>query len=250
MEDAPHHRAAGRRRRAAARRRAQRARPAARGGRCEPWTTAASTRAAADPAAGARRGRRADRRPPVHFGRAARRSRSSTCATAHGIVAAAARRRRRSRSSRAAIRRRSARALRELGIRHVQPGRGRQGRGARRSCCATLGVAAAQAAPASATTRPTCRCCARRGLAVAVADAHPALDAAAHWVTRLAGRPGAVREVCDCCCSARARLNRRIVTIAVAASRASRCSTALLSGRGGTRTTESGTAADRARLLR
>jgi 3-deoxy-D-manno-octulosonate 8-phosphate phosphatase (KDO 8-P phosphatase) len=34
-------------------------------------------------------------------------------------------------------------------------------------------------------------------LAVAVADAHPAVCAAAHYVTKLAGGRGAVREVCD-----------------------------------------------------
>jgi 3-deoxy-D-manno-octulosonate 8-phosphate phosphatase (KDO 8-P phosphatase) len=34
-------------------------------------------------------------------------------------------------------------------------------------------------------------------LAVAVADAHPVVRAAAHYVTQLAGGQGAVREVCD-----------------------------------------------------
>jgi 3-deoxy-D-manno-octulosonate 8-phosphate phosphatase (KDO 8-P phosphatase) len=37
----------------------------------------------------------------------------------------------------------------------------------------------------------------RAGLAVAVADAAPEVKAAAHWVTRLPGGRGAVREVCD-----------------------------------------------------
>lgn len=41
------------------------------------------------------------------------------------------------------------------------------------------------------------------GLAVAVADAHPALHAAAHWVTGAAGGRGAVREVCDLLLSCR-----------------------------------------------
>jgi len=40
------------------------------------------------------------------------------------------------------------------------------------------------------------------GLAVAVADAHPALRSAAHWVTAAAGGRGAVREVCDLLLSA------------------------------------------------
>ena len=35
------------------------------------------------------------------------------------------------------------------------------------------------------------------GLAIAVADAHPAVRAEAHWVTSSGGGRGAVREVCD-----------------------------------------------------
>ena len=35
------------------------------------------------------------------------------------------------------------------------------------------------------------------GLAIAVADAHPAVRAEAHWVTSAGGGRGAVREVCD-----------------------------------------------------
>ena len=35
------------------------------------------------------------------------------------------------------------------------------------------------------------------GLAAAVADAHPLVLAAAHWVARSAGGQGAVRELCD-----------------------------------------------------
>lgn len=37
----------------------------------------------------------------------------------------------------------------------------------------------------------------RAGLAIAVADAHPDVRAAADWVTALPGGHGAVREVCD-----------------------------------------------------
>ena len=44
----------------------------------------------------------------------------------------------------------------------------------------------------------------RAGLAVGVADAHPALLEAAHWITRAPGGRGAVREVCDLLLSARA----------------------------------------------
>jgi len=43
----------------------------------------------------------------------------------------------------------------------------------------------------------------RAGLAVGVADAHPALRAAAHWITHAPGGRGAVREVCDLLLSAR-----------------------------------------------
>ncbi len=49
-----------------------------------------------------------------------------------------------------------------------------------------------------------------RGLAVAVADAHPAAAGAAHWVTPSHGGHGAVREVCDLLLSARAALTRRL----------------------------------------
>ena len=53
-----------------------------------------------------------------------------------------------------------------------------------------------RAAPPDA---PTLR---RAGLALGVADAHPALLAAAHWVTKSNGGQGAVREVCDLLLSA------------------------------------------------
>jgi 3-deoxy-D-manno-octulosonate 8-phosphate phosphatase (KDO 8-P phosphatase) len=43
------------------------------------------------------------------------------------------------------------------------------------------------------------------GLAAAVADAHPLVLSAAHWVSRLAGGHGAVRELCDELLRARAR---------------------------------------------
>jgi 3-deoxy-D-manno-octulosonate 8-phosphate phosphatase (KDO 8-P phosphatase) len=42
------------------------------------------------------------------------------------------------------------------------------------------------------------------GLAVAVADAHPAAKEAAHWITPSPGGRGAVREVCDLLLSASA----------------------------------------------
>jgi 3-deoxy-D-manno-octulosonate 8-phosphate phosphatase (KDO 8-P phosphatase) len=42
------------------------------------------------------------------------------------------------------------------------------------------------------------------GLAAAVADAHPVVLSAAHWVSRAAGGQGAVRELCDAILRARA----------------------------------------------
>jgi 3-deoxy-D-manno-octulosonate 8-phosphate phosphatase (KDO 8-P phosphatase) len=42
------------------------------------------------------------------------------------------------------------------------------------------------------------------GLAAAVADAHPIVLSAAHWVARLKGGAGAVRELCDAILRARA----------------------------------------------
>nr|WP_245558750.1 HAD hydrolase family protein [Arhodomonas aquaeolei] len=44
------------------------------------------------------------------------------------------------------------------------------------------------------------------GLAVAVANAHPAVCAIAHWVTRRGGGDGAVREVCELLLGARGAL--------------------------------------------
>ena len=44
---------------------------------------------------------------------------------------------------------------------------------------------------------PDLGCMQKAGLAVAVADAHPDLDAVADWHTHLGGGRGAVREVCD-----------------------------------------------------
>jgi 3-deoxy-D-manno-octulosonate 8-phosphate phosphatase (KDO 8-P phosphatase) len=43
------------------------------------------------------------------------------------------------------------------------------------------------------------------GFAAAVADAHPLVRAAAHWVADAEGGRGAVRELCDAILRARAR---------------------------------------------
>ena len=46
----------------------------------------------------------------------------------------------------------------------------------------------------------------RAGLAIAVADAHPAVKAQAHWVTTARGGHGAVREVCEFIMEAQGKL--------------------------------------------
>jgi len=66
-----------------------------------------------------------------------------------------------------------------------------------------VGCAAAETACVGDDT-PDAPMLSRAGLAIAVADAHPALIAVAHWVTKAKGGRGAVREVCDLLLSARA----------------------------------------------
>jgi 3-deoxy-D-manno-octulosonate 8-phosphate phosphatase (KDO 8-P phosphatase) len=98
----------------------------------------------------------------------------------------------------AAVTRRAA----ELGIRHVHQGVDDKGALLDR-LLAELGVAAEETACVGDDT-PDAPMLRRAGLAIAVADAHPALVAAAHWVTQSKGGRGAVREVCDLLLSARA----------------------------------------------
>jgi len=90
----------------------------------------------------------------------------------------------------------------ELGIRHVYQGAGDKG-ATFDQLLAELGVAAAETACVGDDT-PDAPMLGRAGLAIAVADAHPALLASAHWVTKSKGGRGAVREVCDLLLSARA----------------------------------------------
>jgi len=54
---------------------------------------------------------------------------------------------------------------------------------------------------------PDLACMQSAGLAIAVADAHPDLDAVADWHTHLGGGKGAVREVCDLLLSAHSDAN-------------------------------------------
>lgn len=96
----------------------------------------------------------------------------------------------------------------ELGIEHLLQGSGHKGESLA-ALCRELGAGPADTAfvgddlvdlPAMAMS----------GLAVAVADAHPAVQARAHWVTRRPGGRGAVREVCELVLAARGRLDELI----------------------------------------
>jgi 3-deoxy-D-manno-octulosonate 8-phosphate phosphatase (KDO 8-P phosphatase) len=88
----------------------------------------------------------------------------------------------------------------ELGIRHVHQGVADKGALLDR-LLAELGIAAEETACVGDDT-PDAPMLRRAGLAIGVADAHPALLAAAHWVTKSNGGQGAVREVCDLLLSA------------------------------------------------
>ncbi|MCM2311791.1 MAG: HAD hydrolase family protein [Steroidobacteraceae bacterium] len=93
------------------------------------------------------------------------------------------------------------RRARELGIQHVRQGVSDKGAELER-LLAELGVAPEEAACVGDDT-PDAPMLRRAGLAIGVADAHPALLASAHWVTKSNGGQGAVREVCDLLLSAR-----------------------------------------------
>ena len=90
----------------------------------------------------------------------------------------------------------------ELGIRHVRQGVAEKA-AELESLMRELGVAAAETACVGDDT-PDLPMLRVAGLAVAVADAHPALRAVAHWITPSPGGRGAVREVCDLLLSASA----------------------------------------------
>jgi 3-deoxy-D-manno-octulosonate 8-phosphate phosphatase (KDO 8-P phosphatase) len=98
----------------------------------------------------------------------------------------------------AAVTRRAA----ELGIRHVRQGVADKGMELDR-LLAELAIDPAETACVGDDT-PDLPMLRRAGLAIAVADAHPALAEAAHWTTAAPGGRGAVREVCDLLLSARA----------------------------------------------
>jgi len=98
----------------------------------------------------------------------------------------------------AAVTRRAA----ELGIRHVRQGVADKGMELDR-LLAELAIDPAETACVGDDT-PDLPMLRRAGLAIAVADAHPALAEASHWTTAAPGGRGAVREVCDLLLSARA----------------------------------------------
>ena len=98
----------------------------------------------------------------------------------------------------AAVSRRAA----ELGIRHVHQGVADKGTELDR-LLAELAIDPAETACVGDDT-PDLPMLRRAGLAIAVADAHPALAGAVHWTTAAPGGHGAVREVCDLLLSARA----------------------------------------------
>jgi 3-deoxy-D-manno-octulosonate 8-phosphate phosphatase (KDO 8-P phosphatase) len=90
----------------------------------------------------------------------------------------------------------------ELGIRYVRQGVADKG-GELDRLLADLAIDPAEAACVGDDT-PDLPMLRRAGLAIAVADAHPALLEAAHWTTTAPGGHGAVREVCDLLLNARA----------------------------------------------
>ena len=98
----------------------------------------------------------------------------------------------------AAVSRRAA----ELGIRHVHQGVADKGTELDR-LLADLAIDQAETACVGDDT-PDLPMLRRAGLAIAVADAHPALAETVHWTTAAPGGRGAVREVCDLLLSARA----------------------------------------------
>lgn len=99
----------------------------------------------------------------------------------------------------AAVTRRAA----ELGIRHLRQGVADKG-AELTALLLELGIAASETACVGDDT-PDLPMLRAAGLAVAVADAHPAAKDAAHWITPSPGGRGAVREVCDLLLSASAR---------------------------------------------
>lgn len=94
------------------------------------------------------------------------------------------------------------RRMRELGVKHVVQGCADKV-DALRALCAKLDIAATASACLVDDT-PDLPLMTAVGFAAAVADAHPLVRAAAHWVARRDGGRGAARELCDALLRARA----------------------------------------------
>ncbi len=94
------------------------------------------------------------------------------------------------------------RRMRELGVKHVVQGCADKVE-ALLTLCARLGIEPTAAACLVDDT-PDLPLMTAVGLAAAVADAHPLVRAAAHWVARHDGGRGAARELCDALLRARA----------------------------------------------
>ena len=94
------------------------------------------------------------------------------------------------------------RRMRELKVRHVVQGCADKV-GALQALCAELDITPAATACLVDDT-PDLPLMTAVGFAGAVADAHPVVRAAAHWVARQDGGRGAVRELCDALLRARA----------------------------------------------
>jgi len=92
--------------------------------------------------------------------------------------------------------------MRELGVRHVIQG-STDKVAALQKLCRRLSLSPLECACVVDDT-PDLPLMSAVGFAVAVADAHPLVQAAAHWVTKSPGGRGAVRELCDALLRARA----------------------------------------------
>jgi 3-deoxy-D-manno-octulosonate 8-phosphate phosphatase (KDO 8-P phosphatase) len=97
--------------------------------------------------------------------------------------------------------------MRELGVRHVAQGCADKVR-ALLSVTRRLGIEPLEAACLVDDT-PDLPLMTAVGFAAAVADAHPLVRSAAHWVSEAPGGAGAVRELCDALLRARSTLGSR-----------------------------------------
>jgi 3-deoxy-D-manno-octulosonate 8-phosphate phosphatase (KDO 8-P phosphatase) len=97
--------------------------------------------------------------------------------------------------------------MRELGVRRVVQGCSDKV-AALRTLCKRLDLSPLQSACIVDDT-PDLPLMSAVGFAAAVADAHPLVASAAHWISSVPGGRGAVRELCDAILRARAGLKAR-----------------------------------------